>query len=335
MPLISVIIPIYNVEQYLKQCIDSVISQSFKDIEIILVDDGSPDGCGKICDEYAQFDNRVKVIHKENGGQADARNWGIKAATGEFVVFLDSDDFWAKDCLSKFTDIICNHQECDLFIGRYLTFSKGTLIDNSKLLDKNAINGLNGLSALKNILIQDINFPAFPWVYFIKRELILQNNLFFIKGLIFEDIEWLPRLFSAASGVMYTGLPFYNYRKRSGSTTRNVTVKSVNDRFYVTKTSFAFIDNSSFDCTTKKLLKARLAKLYLETYRDSLIFSEINSQILFKESSQLYLPFLDRKILPSKWKFRLAALDIFGYPAFQFVCGLSQIFKLAKNRLTR
>lgn len=90
---ISVIIPVYNVEKYLKFCLDSVLEQSYKNLEIILIDDGSTDGCGKICDEYALIDNRIKVIHKINGGLADARNVGLKSATGDFIGFLDSDDY--------------------------------------------------------------------------------------------------------------------------------------------------------------------------------------------------------------------------------------------------
>ncbi len=92
-PLISVIIPIYNVEKYLKKCIDSVISQTYKNLEIILVDDGSPDNCGIICDEYAQKDDRIIVIHKKDGGLSDARNAGIEICKGEYISFIDSDDF--------------------------------------------------------------------------------------------------------------------------------------------------------------------------------------------------------------------------------------------------
>lgn len=98
----SIIIPCYKVEKYLRQCVDSVLVQTFEDYEVIIVDDGSPDGCPAICDEYAIKDNRVKVIHKENGGLSDARNAGLDVAHGEYVMFLDSDDWWDdKDALRK------------------------------------------------------------------------------------------------------------------------------------------------------------------------------------------------------------------------------------------
>ena len=95
--LISVVVPIYNVENYIKKCVDSILSQTYKNLEIILVDDGSPDNCPQICDEYAQKDNRIKVIHKENGGLSDARNAGIDISKGKFITFIDSDDYIEKD----------------------------------------------------------------------------------------------------------------------------------------------------------------------------------------------------------------------------------------------
>ena len=106
---VSVIVPIYKVEPYLRRAVDSILHQTYHNLEIILVDDGSPDQCGKICDDYAKEDNRISVIHKENGGLSDARNAGLDAAGGEYIVFVDSDDFIAEDyietlmqCLKKY-----------------------------------------------------------------------------------------------------------------------------------------------------------------------------------------------------------------------------------------
>lgn len=104
MDLISIIVPVYNVEKYIHECVDSIINQTYKNIEIILVDDGSPDNCGKICDEYAEKDSRIKVIHKENGGLSDARNCGIDAASGEWLMFVDSDDYIESDMAQKLLD---------------------------------------------------------------------------------------------------------------------------------------------------------------------------------------------------------------------------------------
>ena len=112
-PLISVIVPVYNVEQYLKTCVDSVLNQSYKNWELILVDDGSPDNCPQICDIYVAKDDRVKVIHKENGGASSARNAALDIATGEYITFLDSDDFWHNDYLSTMIEL-CMQYNADI-----------------------------------------------------------------------------------------------------------------------------------------------------------------------------------------------------------------------------
>ena len=105
-PLISIVIPVYKVEKYLERCILSIINQNYSNLEIILVDDGSPDDCGLICDNWAKIDNRIRVIHKENGGLSDARNAGIKIATGEFITFIDSDDYVLDNYIEYLLELI-------------------------------------------------------------------------------------------------------------------------------------------------------------------------------------------------------------------------------------
>ena len=120
-PLISVIIPIYKVEKYLKSCVDSVLSQSYKNIEVILVDDGSPDSCPQICDYYKSLDKRIVVIHKNNGGLSDARNVGLSKANGDYVLFLDSDDLWTEQyAVSRLVAVLATNPEADLvFFQKY------------------------------------------------------------------------------------------------------------------------------------------------------------------------------------------------------------------------
>lgn len=117
-PLVTVIIPVYNVEQYLNKCIESVRGQTYKNLEIILIDDGSPDRCPQICDEYAEIDNRIRVIHKKNGGQGSARNRALDICSGEYIAFLDSDDYWDENyvvsLMEEFADseidiVVCNY----------------------------------------------------------------------------------------------------------------------------------------------------------------------------------------------------------------------------------
>ena len=124
-PLISIIVPVYNVEAYLAKCVDSILAQTYTNLEIILVNDGSSDGCGRICDEYAKQDKRIKVIHKQNGGLSDARNVAIDVATGEFITFIDSDDYVTDDYIMTLYSLIEKY-ECKVSIALYNTFVEGS-----------------------------------------------------------------------------------------------------------------------------------------------------------------------------------------------------------------
>lgn len=132
MPLVSVVVPIYNVELYLKECVDSILSQTYKNIEVILVDDESPDLCGKICDDYAALDGRIKVVHKKNGGLSDARNAGMKVATGDLITFVDSDDYISKEFVKILFDAMSENNS-DIAIANMKRTSrrndKNTVID--------------------------------------------------------------------------------------------------------------------------------------------------------------------------------------------------------------
>ena len=120
MDKISVVVPVYNVEKYLRKCIDSIINQTYKNLEIILVDDGSPDKCGEICDEYAKKDNRVKVIHKKNAGVSSARNDGIDNATGEYIIFVDSDDWLEDNAIEIMVDKLNEYDYDCVFCNFYM-----------------------------------------------------------------------------------------------------------------------------------------------------------------------------------------------------------------------
>ena len=143
MSKVSIVVPIYNVEKYLKQCIESIINQTLQDIEIILVDDGSPDNCPQICDEYAKKDSRIKVVHKKNGGLSSARNAGIEVATGDFIGFVDSDDYIELDMYEKMYNI-AKENHVDFVVSDYYKVSdKGKIITtidmNEGIYDKNRI----------------------------------------------------------------------------------------------------------------------------------------------------------------------------------------------------
>jgi glycosyltransferase involved in cell wall biosynthesis len=209
MPQISVIVPVYNVEQYLSRCLDSIINQTYRNFEVILVDDGSPDKCPEICDYYALQDNRIKVIHKENGGLADVRNEGIRASSGEFITFIDSDDFVSFRYLEVLLDGITRHN-ADIIIAKFQRFeSKNNIknfviIDDWKLLSKEDVfqkyTSLNTSEAMpfisscnklyKRSLFDDIEYP---------------------KGFYYEDAYTSYKLLDKAKTIVVTSNQLYFY----------------------------------------------------------------------------------------------------------------------------
>lgn len=222
--LFSIIVPIYKVEKYLKQCIDSILNQTFLDFEVILVDDGSPDGCPAICDEYADKDSRIKVVHKENGGLSDARNTGIEVATGEYIIFIDSDDYWDdSEALMKVSQLIYEKHP-DMVSWRFKKY----------LEDKNEIHYVGCLIKQNNQnnfaeLIRTRTFTVSACSKAIKKSLFDKHGLRFVKGVYSEDIEWTARVLSVVETISPINLDFYVYRQRLGSITHEIGKQNIND----------------------------------------------------------------------------------------------------------
>lgn len=221
----SVIIPIYKVEQYLEECVQSVLAQTYDDFEVILVDDGSPDNCPAMCDNYAANDNRIKVIHKQNGGLSDARNAGLALACGDFVVFADSDDYWDDlEVLQKVADLIERYPNIDVVIGRYkilrdkLYFPKS--FDLEKIDDSTVVGTLAYLIASKL-------YNVGVWDKFIRRSILIENKIKFEKGLLCEDYDWCFQLYAHVRKLKVLPEAFYVYRKRKGSISTFVSDKRI------------------------------------------------------------------------------------------------------------
>ena len=177
MSKISVIVPVYNVEQYLPQCLDSIINQTYKDLEIICVDDGSPDNSGKILDEYAKKDNRIKVIHQENGGLSEARNTGLDNATGDWISFVDSDDYVALDYYETMIKAV-KENGADVVQCGHSVFS--TQVDKTFSYKTKTVEGF--INIIKNLK------RGYVWNKLWKAELIQKNNLRFYPKIYIEDI---------------------------------------------------------------------------------------------------------------------------------------------------
>lgn len=210
MELITVIIPVYNVERYIRQCLDSVINQTYKDLEIILIDDGSEDNSGKICDEYQSRDSRIKVIHKENGGQAEARNIGLDMMQGEYVAFVDSDDFIELDMYENmYLQIKRNNADCVVCGYNKCVEEK---IQGYKL--KN--NVTTGKKILNNYFEDLWEFWYVVWNKLYKKS-VFKDNRFYV-GKKHEDNFISHRILYASNVVVCMEKIYYNYIVREGST---------------------------------------------------------------------------------------------------------------------
>ena len=218
---ISIIVPVYKVEKYIKRCIESLIVQRFKDFEIILVDDGSPDECGSICEEYAKNDSRIVVIHKENGGVSSARNAGIEVAKGQYIWFVDADDWVEPNAIDNIWCEVDN-KDVDLIV-----FGHNRMYDSKKII--------NGLS-LEQYGIYNINLPIFfrdyyftykigfmPWNKIYKKDVIKNYSLMFDTEEAFgEDLLFNLIYYLNIKNVFFSSGIYYNYYIRDGSAERTI-----------------------------------------------------------------------------------------------------------------
>lgn len=285
--IFSVIVPIYNVEKYLIECIESVLLQDFNDYEIILVNDGSTDGSAKICDNYAEKYSHIRVIHKENGGLSDARNFGIKQAKGDYLMFLDSDDFWeGTKVLSDLFEIIKKDNNPDVILHGFtrLGIDKKELHFKEKLILNN-----NGFENDLFFLVLKGIYHNYVWTKIIKREIIINNNLFFEKNLLYEDMPYVFDLAFHINTYSVYWSNFYQYREREGSITSRVNKekiehlsKSINNKLNV----YLLKDDK------KLLVKEGLKKLTLNdlyySFRHFLRFSIKDVLSLYRGQKQIW-----------------------------------------------
>ena len=228
----SIIIPIYKVEVYLHQCVDSVLAQSYKNIEVILVDDGSPDSCPRICDEYAAKDERIKVIHKPNGGLSDARNSGLKIANGDYVIFLDSDDYYNNTQFLQDIHDQLFFKNADVLFFRRIYFIDGNnnSFNRQTPYDKSMITISNKGKLIKKMSAAGV-LDASAAMKVIKREILITNNLYFKSGIVSEDVEWFMRLVPSLCTILVSNSIAYCYRVRLNSISHSISYKNINDLF--------------------------------------------------------------------------------------------------------
>lgn len=211
-PLISIIIPVYNVAEYLPKCLDSVVGQTYDKLEIIVVDDGSTDQSPEICDKYASVDNRIKVIHKQNGGLSDARNAGINIATGDYISFIDSDD-WVHP--GYITNLItnCSRSNAQIAIAKFIATNDDNYPCEDHILVQKA-KILSPENAISDTLYQkSLDNSAWGKLY----DARLFNNLRFKAGIGYEDLQLFYKIYEKADRIVAFDTPLYFYRLRPGS----------------------------------------------------------------------------------------------------------------------
>lgn len=266
MPKFSIIIPVYNVEKYIKKCLDSVVNQTFKDYEIIVVNDGTQD---KSMDIVKNYD--VKIINQKNQGQSAARNNGVKKAKGEYIIFLDSDDYWKKDLLKEINKSLKNNPDVVRFQMQEVYENQDGILEHNE----QGFKGLTGVDAFNEICKYHIVDAACP--YAIRREYYLKNNFAFKEGMVHEDYGLIPLVIIKANLVNSISYIGYYYLQREGSTmnTKDYSKikKKVSDmyqhyKYLIEEINKTDLDSKIFKSFVANSMLSRICELEGKDYRD-------------------------------------------------------------------
>lgn len=278
MPKFSIIVPVYNVEEYLDACVQSVVGQTCTDFELILVDDGATDRSGAICDRWAKADSRISAVHKQNGGLSSARNEGLRYISGEYVLFLDSDDYWlANDVLETLAqrleqtgaDVLI-YNFCKDYEGKLDTpYFREDLQMPSELEDAQTISFVNA----NNLWIASACNKA------IKSKLFDDGQLRFVEGITSEDMDWCARLLRVAQRFDYTGKCVLGYRQRASSISGHVTWNKVSCLFRNVQTCIGMVEGV-------RQPKAELMKSYA-AYQYGVLVSNVATYPACRERQEM------------------------------------------------
>ena len=274
--LVSIIVPVYKVEQYLKRCMDSVLNQTYKNIEIILVDDGSPDNCPALCDEYAKIDSRVRVIHKENGGLSSARNVALDSVKGDYIFFVDSDDWLALDTLEVLNEYLEKNYDMISFQRIYLT--------EEKVVEKGEKNPKD-MDVSQYIDASFLGrYDFFVTTKIFKTEVF--NNVRFLEGRNYEDLEIMHRLFLNMKKVVGLDYFLYYYWKgNEGAITNTITMKNIQDHYLsaneIYHASKKYLEDRGKDASNiVAWYKVELVQLYIDYLKSMERNTEIFNNII-------------------------------------------------------
>lgn len=317
--LISVIVPVYNVENYIHACLESILHQSYKNIEVILVDDGSTDNSGSICDNYGKKDERIKVIHKRNGGLSDARNTGILYANGKYIMFVDSDDVISIDIVKYLYRLIKNNS-ADIGVCDPVHYYSNGIISYE---GESTQQIFNSEEAIVEMLYQK-SFLVAAWGKIYRKEYF--NDISFPCGMIFEDSAVMYKIFDKADKIVYGNAKLYGYRHRDGSiTTRKFSKKDgdildicdelveyMNDRgeklkkaakaYQTTAALRVYLNaprNNSFD-EERERSSDILKKNYMSVFKDHEIRKKLKIALFMYKFTKFLMPVVYKRI--NRWK---------------------------------
>ena len=236
-PLISIIVPVYNAEEYLERCLDSIVNQTYQNLEIILINDGSTDNSLEICNRYKNMDSRIIVVNQENFGVSYTKNVGLKYATGDYIGFVDSDDVVSKNMYSILCDLILK-TNMDIVSCGYVKFS-----DKCTFKIDNAYYIFDKIESIKKLLLED-NITNFLWDKLFKKDVFKNVNL--RKGIIFEDMDIMYKLFDNANGIAICNSILYGYYQRSDSYTHCYSYEKMLNYIDVYQKRYNFLNNNYF-----------------------------------------------------------------------------------------
>ncbi|MFL0427317.1 glycosyltransferase family 2 protein [Moraxella sp. 179-F 1C4 NHS] len=304
----SIIVPVYNVEDYLDTCLKSILAQSFTDYEVIVVNDGSTDSSKKICEYYTHKYSHIKLIDKINGGLSDARNYGIDNAQGEYLIFLDSDDFWNYDlALEEINKIINQNKELDLIIFGHTQFNDGEVNIKETVFPTLQIKG-GEFEADLDYLIEKKIYKAAAWDKVVKKSILVNNQIYFPINKIHEDAVFLSSLVLRLDNIYFSDKKIYNYRYNMNGSLLSASSKNVQKNI----DSYKFIINYFYNEIRNNNFYSIPYVISLQTYLAYLkdkkgIFAMIKAYYEFFD----YHKYVNKKLLLNRGNFLFYKFGVF------------------------
>lgn len=319
--MISVIVPVYNVQNYLNKCIESIISQTFKDLEIILVNDGSTDKSGEICDFYTKKDNRIKVIHKKNGGLSDARNCGLEIAQGEYIAFLDSDDWIDENLYSTLYELI-NRFNADIAMCNFeRVYEEDEILNHS---EKSMERVYSNIEVLENIYTDSHDQMIVAWNKLYKKYLF--NKKRYPKGKIHEDEFLTPLLFYDSNKIVYTEEKLIYYRQNPNSIMGSkFNIKRL-DKLEAIDNRIKFLKEKNLDNLYNKAISDKISCIigYYYKIQDSTIENKVSLMKSMKD--ELYKIKINVMDLSLKDNIKIAIFNLNPY-IYKIIINYNKVLK--------